>query len=61
MTEWVLALFIQGANTPAVIAYGYESAEQCLQAGKALEQADKAARGIEKLYSLTCTEQSEKP
>jgi len=61
MTEWVLALFIQGATTPTLIAYGYESAEQCLRAGKALEQADKAARGIEKLYSITCTEQAETP
>lgn len=61
MTEWVLALFIQGSTTPAVIAYGYESAEQCLKAGEALELADKAARGIETLYSLTCHEQAEKP
>ena len=56
MTEWMLALFIAGSQTPDITAGPYETEQQCFTAGELMKAADIAAKQLEQLYSISCAE-----
>lgn len=60
MTEWILALYLEGSREPVVTATGYQTAEQCLMAGDLMKAADQAAKQMNERYSIICTEVSKK-
>lgn len=59
MTGWMLALFLEGSKAPDITAGPYKTEQQCFMAGDLMKAADKAARKLEQLYTISCTEQQE--
>lgn len=60
MTEWILALYLEGSREAVVTATGYKTAEQCLMAGDLMKAADQAAKQVQGRYSVICTEVDKK-
>lgn len=56
MTEWLLALFLAGSEVPGITAGPYETEEQCFMAGDLMKAADKAVRGKDQAYTISCNE-----
>lgn len=56
MTEWILALILEGSAEPVVTASGYKTAEQCETVGDLMKAADESVRRSGKRYSIMCTE-----